>query len=78
MALRQPPIQERIANTLLGQVWVQWFLSVYRRLVIVNDDNSITLPSLADGDAANSTLYYSTTQGKLVWKDSGGTVNDLY
>ena len=78
MALGQPPIQERIGSTLLPQTWIGWFLAVYRRLRIINDDNSITLPSLADADAANSTLYYSTTQSKLVWKDSGGTVNDLY
>lgn len=36
------------------------------------------IPSLADADAPNSTLYYSTTQSKLVWKDSGGVVNNLY
>lgn len=34
--------------------------------------------SSTDAAAPNSTLYYSTDQSKLVWKDSGGTVNDLY
>lgn len=34
--------------------------------------------SMADGSAANNTIYYSTTAGKLVYKDAGGTVNNLY
>jgi hypothetical protein len=33
---------------------------------------------MADGSAANDTIYYSTTASKLVYKDSGGTVNNLY
>lgn len=32
----------------------------------------------ADSEAPNSTLYYSSTASKLVWKDSGGTSNLLY
>jgi hypothetical protein len=31
-----------------------------------------------DAGAPNNSIYYSTTQAKLVYKDSGGTVNDLY
>lgn len=34
--------------------------------------------SLADTDAPNGSIYYSTTQSKLVYKDSGGGVNALY
>jgi len=34
--------------------------------------------SLADASASNNTIYYSTTASKLVYKDSGGTVNNLY
>lgn len=34
--------------------------------------------SLADASAPNNSVYYSTTQSKLVYKDSGGTVNNLY
>jgi hypothetical protein len=45
---------------------------------LVGNGTGITLGSMADGSAPNSTLYYSTTQSKLVWKDSGGTVNVLY
>jgi hypothetical protein len=34
--------------------------------------------SIADSSAPNNSVYYSTTQSKLVYKDSGGTVNTLY
>jgi hypothetical protein len=44
----------------------------------IRNDGSIKPASLADGDAANDSVYYSTTQSKLVYKDSGGSVNDLY
>jgi hypothetical protein len=35
-------------------------------------------PSLANADADNNSVYYSTTNGKLVYKNSSGTVNNLY
>lgn len=38
----------------------------------------IKMPSVADAAADNGTLYYSTDANKLVFKDSGGTVNNLY
>lgn len=34
--------------------------------------------SMTDASAANDSVYYSTTASKLVYKDSGGTVNALY
>jgi hypothetical protein len=34
--------------------------------------------SSTDAAAPNNSIYYSTTQSKLVYKDSGGSVNDLY
>ena len=34
--------------------------------------------SLADTDAPNNSIYYSTTQGKLVYKDAKGVVNGMY
>lgn len=34
--------------------------------------------SLADSAAPSNAIYYSTTQNKLVYKDSGGAVNNLY
>jgi hypothetical protein len=52
--------------------------------VKVNSSGNIELASalhlarLDDSSAPNDTTYYSTTQSKLVYKDSGGTVNNLY
>jgi len=34
--------------------------------------------SSVDGSAPSNSIYYSTTQSKLVYKDSGGNVNNLY
>lgn len=31
-----------------------------------------------DADAPNNSIYYSSTQNNLVYKDSGGVVNNLY
>jgi len=39
---------------------------------------SIIPPSMADASAVNSSLYYSTTAGKLVFKDSGGIIRELW
>jgi len=44
----------------------------------INDDGSVKPASIADASAPNDSIYYSTTQSKLVYKDSGGTVNNLY
>jgi len=38
----------------------------------------LAVASVADASAPNSTLYFSSTANKLVWKDAGGTVNALY
>lgn len=46
--------------------------------IMVLDAGGLTLPSLADGSATNSKLYYSTTQNKPCYKDSSGVVNTLY
>lgn len=35
-------------------------------------------PSFADADAPNNSIYYSTTASKLVYKDAGSTVHNLY
>ena len=49
-----------------------------------NNDFSLTIPFdrcseyLFYASAVNSSLYYSSDQNKLVWKDSGGTVRDLW
>jgi hypothetical protein len=41
-------------------------------------NGAITPATLTDAAAPNSAVYYSSTQSKLVYKDSGGTVNVLY
>ena len=42
------------------------------------NESELNIASLADTDASNSSLYFSTTSSKLVWKDAGGTVHNLY
>ena len=37
-----------------------------------------TVASIADADIPNSTLFVSTSTGKLSWKDASGVVNALY
>lgn len=37
-----------------------------------------TPASFSDTDTPNNSIYYSATQSKLVYKDSGGTINNLY
>jgi len=44
----------------------------------IRDNGTIQPASLADSAAPNDSIYYSTTAAKLVYKDSGGTVNNLY
>jgi hypothetical protein len=47
-------------------------------LSAVKADGSHKPAHLADTAATNDSIYYSTTAGKLVYKDSTGTVNNLY
>jgi len=44
----------------------------------ITANGAIIPASITDAAAANSTIYYSTTAGKLVFKDSGGVVQALY
>jgi len=44
----------------------------------VRGDGTIQPAYLADVDASNNSIYYSTDQSKLVFKDPGGVVRDLY
>lgn len=39
---------------------------------------AVTPATLTDAAAPNDSIYYSSTAGKLVYKDSGGVVNNLY
>ena len=45
---------------------------------LANFNVPIDPATLADARAPNNTIYYSSTQSKLVFKDSGGTVRNLY
>jgi len=47
-------------------------------LAAVLSNGAIQPASMADSAAANNTIYYSTTASKLVYKNSAGTVNNLY
>lgn len=44
----------------------------------IDANGAISVATMADSSAPNSSLYYSSTASKLVWKDAGGTVNNLY
>ena len=44
----------------------------------VQANGAIFMGSMDDADAQNGSVYYSTNSSKLVYKDAGGTVNDLY
>jgi hypothetical protein len=43
-----------------------------------NPDASIKTVSMLDGIAPNNSIYFSLTSSKLVYKDSSGTVHELY
>jgi hypothetical protein len=59
-------------------MWQRWFSAITALLVTINKDGSFNPVTLADADAANNSIYYSSTASKLVYKDSGGTVRALY
>jgi len=44
----------------------------------IRGDGTVRPVEMADAAAPNNSLYYSTTQSKLVYKDSGGVVRDLW
>lgn len=52
--------------------------SLWSSSPILNPDGSYIPPAIADSSAINNSVYYSTTQTKLVYKDSSGVVHDLY
>lgn len=56
----------------------EWQDSSGTALASIAKNGAFVPASLADTDAANGTIYYSTDASKLVYKDSGGTVNNLY
>ncbi len=44
----------------------------------IRGDGTIKPAILIDADASNNSIYYSTDQSKLVYKDGAGAVQDLY
>lgn len=44
----------------------------------IRPSGAIRPATITDSAAENNTLYYSSTTNKLVYKDSSGTVNNLY
>lgn len=44
----------------------------------LHPSGAIRPASIADASAPTNAIYYSTTAGKLVYKDASGTVNNLY
>ena len=47
-------------------------------LCSINVSGAFQPVSIADSSAPNNSIYYSTTASKLVYKNSSGTVNNLY
>lgn len=47
-------------------------------LLITEPTNGLAMPQLANTTAGTGTLFYSTDNNKLCFKDLGGTVHDLY
>jgi hypothetical protein len=80
MPFNEPPIQNQVllTNGIAQNVWVKWFGIISKAATLIRNDGSLEMPSIADADAVNNSIYFSTTQSKLVYKDSGGVVNDLY
>ncbi len=44
----------------------------------IRGDGTLRPVEMADAAAPNNSLYFSTTQNKLVYKDNGGVVHDLW
>jgi len=56
----------------------EWRDSAGSVLASVGKGGSFNPVSLADSAAPNNSIYYSTDASKLVYKDGGGVVNNLY
>lgn len=80
MPLSQPPVQSPVVggDNMMFSTWRIWIDALRRIIAPLNSDGSISPVSIGDADAANNTIYYSTDAAKLVYKDAGGTVHNLY
>ena len=72
-------IQEVVqANSTQTENLSEWRNSAGSTLAAVGANGSFKPSSMADGTAPNNAIYYSTTQARLVYKDSAGGVHPLY
>jgi hypothetical protein len=71
------PFIVKAANSQTANI-TEWQNSSGTAMSYIRPNGSMKPASLADSAAANDSIYYSTTQSKLVYKDSSGTVNNLY
>lgn len=80
MPRNNPPIQVPVllSNGRPDNIWTKWFSLVSRAVRYTREDGSIEPAVLADADAVDNSIYYSTDQNKLVYKDNSSVVNDLY
>lgn len=80
MALNNAPIQQAMLlnNQRPTDMWVKWFSFVANAIGFISSNGSYQPPALTDVQALPNSIYYSTDQGKLVYKDSLSVVNDLY
>jgi len=66
----------------LGAVPVEDYFNTYTSSSLtdftIRGDGTIRPVEMADASAPNNSLYFSTTQNKLVYKDNGGVVHDLW
>jgi hypothetical protein len=73
MSLRKVPQSALIDNN--GNVTKEWRLFF---TLIAKDIAGWQPPEYANADAPDNTIFYSTTNSKLVYKTSAGVVNNLY
>lgn len=71
---RQQPT--RVFMTLDWLKWLRAFVDHVTRVILPNQ--ALRFVALADADAENDTVYYSTDGLSLAHKDSSGVVHYLY
>ena len=67
-----------IAHKGVHSITVGWDGEVLTLRKLILTSGGIVPAHMADASAENDTIYYSTTANKLVYKDAGGVVNNLY
>jgi len=81
MIIKNAPIQDVTLRSggQFVQSWIKWFGSLVSALNNLQNENGGIIPvAMADADAANNTIYYSTDSGKLTYSDLTGVKHALY